>query len=315
MAVLSNGLETLELGATAWRLIINSNIEKLYSKIEADSTFVKKSGSTMTGFLTLHADPTANAHPATKQYVDGKVTLEAIQDLLGSSFGDSTSVDFTYDDTNNKWTASVIFGTTATTVAAGNHTHTTYVEKAGSTMTGFLTLHADPTDVLHPASKQYVDGKVTLEAIQDLLGSSFTDSSSLDFTYDDATNTWTASVIFGTTATTVAAGNHKHNNLYSATLSTDLTPNNMDVYDNFYLTLGANITINNPTNHTVGQSGKVVIKQDATGSRLITWGSYYLFPGGTEPTLSTVANSIDTFEYIVISSTEILITNFSTSMS
>ena len=31
---------------------------------------VDKSGDTMTGFLTLHADPTSNLHAATKQYVD-----------------------------------------------------------------------------------------------------------------------------------------------------------------------------------------------------------------------------------------------------
>jgi hypothetical protein len=33
----------------------------------------------------------------------------------------------------------------------------TKVSKAGDTMTGFLTLHADPTSPLHAASKQYVD--------------------------------------------------------------------------------------------------------------------------------------------------------------
>jgi len=228
MAVLANGLETLEIGATAWRLIVNANIEKLYSKTECDSTFVKKSGSTMTGSLTLPADPTTPLQAATKQYVDGKVTLEAVQDLLSTSFSDSNSINFIYDDTNNIFTANTIFGTTAGTVAEGNH---------------------------------------------------------------------------------------KHNNLYSATLSADLTPGNMNVYDNFYLTLGASVTINNPTNHSVGQSGKVILKQDATGSRLVTWGSYYLFPGGVEPTLSTAANSIDTFEYTILSSTEILITNFLSNMS
>jgi len=36
MAVLSNGLETIELGATAWRVIHNQNIDKLYTKDEVD---------------------------------------------------------------------------------------------------------------------------------------------------------------------------------------------------------------------------------------------------------------------------------------
>jgi len=36
-----------------------------------------------------------------------------------------------------------------------------YVEVAGDTMTGFLTLSADPTNALHAATKQYVDLAVT----------------------------------------------------------------------------------------------------------------------------------------------------------
>lgn len=34
MALLSNGLETIELGSTAWRDVINNNIYQLYTKDE-----------------------------------------------------------------------------------------------------------------------------------------------------------------------------------------------------------------------------------------------------------------------------------------
>jgi len=40
------------------------------SKAQADSYYVELAGDTMTGFLSLHADPTASLHAATKQYVD-----------------------------------------------------------------------------------------------------------------------------------------------------------------------------------------------------------------------------------------------------
>ncbi|MDA3046693.1 hypothetical protein OFO10_05930 [Campylobacter sp. VBCF_06 NA8] len=43
MARLANGLETMELGVTAWRVIINDNFTKLYTKAEIDRDFVKKS--------------------------------------------------------------------------------------------------------------------------------------------------------------------------------------------------------------------------------------------------------------------------------
>jgi hypothetical protein len=34
MAILPNGLETLDLGATGWRAVVNSNISKLFTKTE-----------------------------------------------------------------------------------------------------------------------------------------------------------------------------------------------------------------------------------------------------------------------------------------
>lgn len=46
-----------------------------YTKAAVDGAKVDKSGSTLTGFLVLHADPSANMNPATKQYVDGKTVL------------------------------------------------------------------------------------------------------------------------------------------------------------------------------------------------------------------------------------------------
>lgn len=42
MARLSNGLETMELGVTSWRIIINDNFTKLYTKNEINQYFVKK---------------------------------------------------------------------------------------------------------------------------------------------------------------------------------------------------------------------------------------------------------------------------------
>ena len=44
--------------------------DRYYTETEADAKYVAKSGSTMTGFLTLHADPTNALHAATKEYVD-----------------------------------------------------------------------------------------------------------------------------------------------------------------------------------------------------------------------------------------------------
>jgi hypothetical protein len=74
---------------------------------------------------------------------------------------------------------------------------------------------------------------------------------------------------------------------------------------NFTVTLGGNRTIANPSNLTAGQSGSIFLVQDATGSRTVSWGSYWDFPGGTAPTLSTAANAVDRIDYVVRTSTSI----------
>jgi hypothetical protein len=77
------------------------------------------------------------------------------------------------------------------------------------------------------------------------------------------------------------------------------------VANNFSVTLGGNRTLANPTNLTAGQSGVIVITQDGTGSRTLAYGSYFKFPAGTAPTLTTTAASVDVLAYYVESATRI----------
>jgi len=86
------------------------------------------------------------------------------------------------------------------------------------------------------------------------------------------------------------------------------------VANNFSVTLGGNRTLANPSNQTAGQSGCIWITQDGTGSRTLAYGSQWDFTGGTAPTLSTAAASVDCLVYAVQSSTKItatLISNLS----
>jgi hypothetical protein len=71
--------------------------------------------------------------------------------------------------------------------------------------------------------------------------------------------------------------------------------------------VGATRQIANPTNTKVGQKGRLIIQQDATGSRAVTWGSNYKFANGIAPVLSTTANATDVLYYDVRSSTYIII--------
>lgn len=83
-----------------------------------------------------------------------------------------------------------------------------------------------------------------------------------------------------------------------------ITPN-MNNANNFSVTLGGSRTLANPTNLTAGQSGVIVITQDGTGSRTLAYGSYFKFPAGTAPTLTTTASAVDVLAYYVESSTRI----------
>lgn len=63
--------------------------------------------------------------------------------------------------------------------------------------------------------------------------------------------------------------------------------------NNFELTLGGNRTLANPTNLTKGMVINLVLRQDATGSRTVTWGTTWDFGLAGAPVLSTGANKVD----------------------
>ena len=63
------------------------------------------------------------------------------------------------------------------------------------------------------------------------------------------------------------------------------------------LTLGGNRTLAAPTNSTTGQFISILVIQDGTGSRTITWNAVYEFASDTAPTLTTTANRGDVFVF------------------
>lgn len=98
------------------------------------SADISKAGDTMTGFLSLNADPTALLQAATKNYVDFKASTSGV-----TTFNTRTgAVSLSFADV-----------TTALAFDPANI--------AGDTFTGFVTLNANPTANLHAATKNYVD--------------------------------------------------------------------------------------------------------------------------------------------------------------
>ncbi len=151
---------------------------------DRDGLYLPLSGGVLTGFLTLDDDPTALLHAATKQYVDAgdaagyQSPLTTLGDVLRYGTVDErlsvgtagqvltvTAGEPTWEDPVTGVTDHALL----TNVTASQH-HTKYSDSeaisantglwlsvSGGTLTGFLTLNDDPTDLLHAATKQYVD--------------------------------------------------------------------------------------------------------------------------------------------------------------
>ena len=126
----------------------------------ASGLFVNVSGDTMTGFLTLHANPTNNLHAVTKQYVDGNFLS-----LTGGTMTGAITMTAAITAAGHLATKQYVDDRTNFNIGdyyTRGEAEARYVNISGDTMTGFLTLHANPTNNLHAATKQYVDSKTDL---------------------------------------------------------------------------------------------------------------------------------------------------------
>ena len=125
-------------------------------------------------------------------------------------------------------------------------------------------------------------------------------------------NTLTAPKVTGTAEIAIVGGGQNTNfdNSVSVDIKEMSLPAGSHILDldrnaNFKLTISGNITLVNPANLTAGTTGSIFIVQDGTGSRTVSYGNSWDFVGGTAPTMTTGANSVDRIDYIVLDSTNI----------
>lgn len=83
-----------------------------------------------------------------------------------------------------------------------------------------------------------------------------------------------------------------YQNIIRLTDAATITPN-LAQTNSFIVTLGGARTMANATNIISGQSGVIFVQQDGTGSRTLSFGTGWRFPGNTAPTLTTTANAVD----------------------
>lgn len=100
-----------------------------------------------------------------------------------------------------------------------------------------------------------------------------------------------AASVFAAGALPVVEGN---NVVASSGASLTLPAVTQDTVNDVVLTANCAITLPAATS---GTSITLVLKQDGTGSRTVTW-SGVKWPGGVTPTLSTTAGAIDVFTFL-----------------
>jgi hypothetical protein len=92
--------------------------------------------------------------------------------------------------------------------------------------------------------------------------------------------------------------------LSTLSCATTVTPD-FSSSNTFYMDATSNFTLNAPTNIVAGGTYYIIVKQDATGGRLITWNSAFKFRGVT-PSLSTLSGKYDVISIIAQSSSSLL---------
>jgi len=198
---------------------------------------------------------------------------------------------------DDAWITIGSLGTTNLGLLTSSSASSTYMPLAGGTFTGAVTLGTGGSLVFEGAT---ADANETTLAVTD-------PTADRTITLPDATTT-VAGLAVAQTYTKAQRGS-----ITTLTSATTVTPD-FAAANNFTLTLGHNITLANPSNLTAGQSGAIFLVQDSTGSRTASFGSYWDFPSGTAPTLTTTASAVDLLVYVVRTTTSIhatLLTNFS----
>lgn len=131
-----------------------------------NGNYVNVSGSTMTGSLVLHDDPSVDLQAATKRYVDLGITsvrtdisqlaqnISAGMAQLVSKSGDTMTGPLRLANDPQEPSEA------ATKQYVDNGINSSAVLKTGSTMTGMLQLAGDPVLDYHAATKGYIDRSI-----------------------------------------------------------------------------------------------------------------------------------------------------------
>ena len=153
-------------------------------------------------------------------------------------------------------------------------------------------LKSDGTDISWGASPGAALTGSTNNTITTVTGANAI-SGEANLTFDGATLAVTGAATVSTTLTVAGAATLSEDTLTDASTIT-WAANTSPVAK---VTLGANRTLGNASGGVAGQFISLLVIQDGTGSRTLTWNAAYEFKDDTAPTLTTTASKGDLFVF------------------
>jgi len=280
---------------------------------DSEATFTYNPSSNTLTAGTFSGALSGNATTAT--------TLQTARTINGTSFNGSANITITANTTNALTLGSYLTGTSfngsSAVTAAVDATSANTVSKvvardaSGNFSAGTITA----------ALSGNATTATTLQTARTIQGVSFNGSANItvvtagtgiSVSGTAVTNTGVTSVNGSTGAISNIAVTNSAQTFTAAQRGTvsaltdgaTITPD-FATANNFSVTLGGNRTLANPSNITAGQSGVIIITHDGTGSSTLSFGSYWKFPAGTAPTLTTTASKVDALVYYCESTTRI----------
>jgi len=224
--------------------------------------------------------PQANLDVKGNTYISSNVSLGSSINFLDSSSGEIGKAVFgspgkdleIYHNGSHSFIADVGTGQLYIDGSAINFTNSLFTEH-------YMYMTADAQVQLYYDSSKKFETTSTGVAV----------TGQLDITKSAQAEVRTAGVIGGTGQTTLGT------NAYQNT-----TPQfNFADAQNWSITLANNVSLANPLNAKVGQTGSVFVQQDGIGSQTMSFQKSWIWAADSAPTLTTTASANDRIDYIV----------------
>lgn len=281
-------------GGTNPTTISGFGITDAYTKTEVDTTtnaLLPKAGGTMTGNIvmgtnkvTSTATPTTDDDLTRKAYVDG---------ILGSATSAATSAAAAATSATNAATSATNASTSegnaaasATSAAAsfdsfddrylGAKTSAPSVDNDGNALlTGAIYWNSTSSTLWVWSGSAWTQATLTAGSFATLSGTETLTNKTIEA--GTFTNGYTEETVTANTSTAYTV---------------DLANGSVQI-----LTLTGNCTFTFPT-ATAGKGFTMLLKQDGTGSRTVTWPSSVKWPASTAPTITSTASKGDKFVFV-----------------